>query len=160
MNATRAYTTRYFKRLVVGRVQTPTLAMLTERKEKVENFQKEAYYKVSLSDGKMTVTSENILSEKEAADLQKLCNGADAIVTKVKKEQKKISPPKLYDLTSLQREANRFSDTQRRKHWICCRNCMKKNGNVSENRQSVCYRGYERNGRNAYEWDDRVSSIF
>ena len=108
MNATRAYTTRYFKRLVVGRVQTPTLAMLTERKEKVENFQKEAYYKVSLSDGKMTVTSENILSEKEAEDLQKLCNGADAIVTKVKKEQKKISPPKLYDLTSLQREANRF----------------------------------------------------
>ena len=106
MNATRAYTTRYFKRLVVGRVQT--LAMLTERKEKVENFQKEAYYKVSLSDGKMTVTSENILSEKEAEDLQKLCNGADAIVTKVKKEQKKISPPKLYDLTSLQREANRF----------------------------------------------------
>lgn len=108
MNATRAYTTRYFKRLVVGRVQTPTLAMLTERKEKVENFQKEAYYKVSLSDGKMTVTSENILSEKEAEDLQKLCNGADAIVTKVKKEQKKISPPKLYDLTGLQREANRF----------------------------------------------------
>ena len=108
MNATRAYTTRYFKRLVVGRVQTPTLAMLTERKEKVENFQKEAYYKVSLSDGKMTVTSENILSEKEAEDLQKLCNGADAIVTKVKKEQKKISPPKLYDLTSLQGEANRF----------------------------------------------------
>lgn len=108
MNATRAYTTRYFKRLIVGRVQTPTLAMLTERKEKVENFQKEAYYKVSLSDGKMTVTSENILSEKEAEDLQKLCNGADAIVTKVKKEQKKISPPKLYDLTSLQREANRF----------------------------------------------------
>ena len=52
MNATRAYTTRYFKRLVVGRVQTPTLAMLTERKEKVENFQKEAYYKVSLSMGK------------------------------------------------------------------------------------------------------------
>ena len=45
MNATRAYTTRYFKRLVVGRVQTPTPAMLTERKEKVENFQKEAYYK-------------------------------------------------------------------------------------------------------------------
>lgn len=52
MNATRAYTTRYFKRLVVGRVQTPTLSMLTERKEKIEHFKKEAYYKVSLSDGK------------------------------------------------------------------------------------------------------------
>ena len=108
MNATRAYTTRYFKRLVVGRVQTPTLAMLTERKEKIEHFKKEAYYKVSLSDGKLTVTSENIQSEAEADELRKLCDGEEAMVTKVKKAQKRISPPKLYDLTSLQREANRY----------------------------------------------------
>ena len=108
MNATRAYTTRYFKRLVVGRVQTPTLAMLTERKEKIEHFKKEAYYKVSLSDGKLTVTSENIQSETDADELRKLCDGTEAMVTKVKKAQKRISPPKLYDLTSLQREANRY----------------------------------------------------
>ena len=108
MNATRAYTTRYFKRLVVGRVQTPTLSMLTERKEKIEHFKKEAYYKVSLSDGKLTVTSENIQSEAEADELRKLCDGEEAMVTKVKKAQKRISPPKLYDLTSLQREANRY----------------------------------------------------
>ena len=108
MNATRAYTTRYFKRLVVGRVQTPTLAMLTERKEKIEHFKKEAYYKVSLSDGKLAVISENIQSETEAEELRKLCDGTEAVVTRVKREQKKISPPKLYDLTSLQREANRF----------------------------------------------------
>ena len=108
MNATRAYTTRYFKRLVVGRVQTPTLAMLTERKEKIELFKKEAYYKVSLSDGKLTVTSENIQSEAEAEELRKLCDGTEAMVTKVKKAQKRVSPPKLYDLTSLQREANRY----------------------------------------------------
>ena len=108
MNATRAYTTRYFKRLVVGRVQTPTLAMLTERKEKIEHFKKEAYYKVSLSDGKLTVTSERIPVETEAEELRKLCDGAEALVTRVKREQKKTFPPKLYDLTSLQREANRF----------------------------------------------------
>ena len=108
MNATRAYTTRYFKRLVVGRVQTPTLAMLTERKEKIEHFKKEAYYKVSLSDGKLTVTSESIPLEMEAEELRKLCDGAEALITRVKREQKKTSPPKLYDLTSLQREANRF----------------------------------------------------
>ena len=108
MNATRAYTTRYFKRLVVGRVQTPTLSMLTERKEKIEHFKKEAYYKVSLSDGKLTVTSENIQSEAEADELRKLCDGEEAMVTKVKKAQKRISPSKLYDLTSLQREANRY----------------------------------------------------
>lgn len=108
MNATRAYTTRYFKRLVVGRVQTPTLSMLTERKEKIEHFKKEAYYKVSLSDGKLTVTSENIQSEADADELRKLCDGEEAMVSKVKKAQKRISPPKLYDLTSLQREANRY----------------------------------------------------
>lgn len=50
MNGTRAYTTRYFKRLVVGRVQTPTLAMLAERQERIEHFQKEAFYKVALTD--------------------------------------------------------------------------------------------------------------
>ena len=108
MNATRAYTTRYLKRLVVGRVQTPTLAMLTERKEKIEHFKKEAYYKVSLSDGRLAVISENIQSETEAEELRKLCDGTEAVVTRVKREQKKTSPPKLYDLTSLQREANRF----------------------------------------------------
>ena len=75
MNATRAYTTRYFKRLVVGRVQTPTLAMLTERKEKIEHFKKEAYYKVSLSDGRLAVISENIQSETEAEELRKLIAG-------------------------------------------------------------------------------------
>lgn len=108
MNATRAYTTRYFKRLVVGRVQTPTLAMLIERKEKIDQFQKEAYYKVFLTDGKLTVTSENIKSETEAEQLRDDCDGEEAVITKVKKELKKNSPPKLYDLTSLQREANRF----------------------------------------------------
>ena len=108
MNGTRAYTTRYFKRLVVGRVQTPTLAMLAERQEKIEHFQKEAFYKVSLTDGKLTVVSENIANEEAADLLAALCNGSTAMVTQMKKERKKSFPPKLYDLTSLQREANRY----------------------------------------------------
>lgn len=108
MNGTRAYTTRYFKRLVVGRVQTPTLAMLAERQEKIEHFQKEAFYKVALTDGKLTVVSENIANEEAADLLAALCNGSTAVVTQMKKECKKSFPPKLYDLTSLQREANRY----------------------------------------------------
>ena len=108
MNGTRAYTTRYFKRLVVGRVQTPTLAMLAERQERIEHFQKEAFYKVSLTDGKLTVVSENIANEEAADLLAALCNGSTAVVTQMKKERKKSFPPKLYDLTSLQREANRY----------------------------------------------------
>lgn len=108
MNGTRAYTTRYFKRLVVGRVQTPTLAMLAERQERIEHFQKEAFYKVALTDGKLTVVSENIANEEAAELLAALCNGSIAVVTQMKKERKKSFPPKLYDLTSLQREANRY----------------------------------------------------
>lgn len=108
MNGTRAYTTRYFKRLVVGRVQTPTLAMIAERQERIEHFQKEALYKVSLTDGKLTVVSENIANEEAADLLAALCNGSTAVVTQMKKERKKSFPPKLYDLTNLQREANRY----------------------------------------------------
>lgn len=108
MNGTRAYTTRYFKRLVVGRVQTPTLAILAERQERIEHFQKEAFYKVALTDGKLTVVSENIANEEAADLLAALCNGSTAVVTQMKKERKKSFPPKLYDLTSLQREANRY----------------------------------------------------
>ena len=108
MNGTRAYTTRYFKRLVVGRVQTPTLAMLAERQERIEHFQKEAFYKIALTDGKLTVVSENIANEEAAELLAALCNGSTAVVTQMKKERKKSFPPKLYDLTSLQREANRY----------------------------------------------------
>ena len=108
MNATRAYTTKYFKKLVVGRVQTPTLAMLTERQDRIEHFQKEIFYRVELTDGKLVAVSENITNKADAELLAALCDGSEAIITELKREQKKVSPPKLYDLTSLQREANRY----------------------------------------------------
>ena len=108
MNATRAYTTKYYKKLVVGRVQTPTLAMLTERQDRIEHFQKETFYRVELTDGKLVAVSENIINKADAELLAALCDGSEAIITELKREQKKVSPPKLYDLTSLQREANRY----------------------------------------------------
>ena len=108
MNATRAYTTKYYKKLVVGRVQTPTLAMLTERQDRIEHFQKETFYRVELTDGKLVAVSENITNKADVELLAALCDGSEAIITELKREQKKISPPKLYDLTSLQREANRY----------------------------------------------------
>ena len=108
MNATRAYTTKYFKKLVVGRVQTPTHAMLTERQYRNEHFQKETFYRVELTDGKLVAVSENITNKADAELLAALCDGSEAIITELKREQKKVSPPKLYDLTSLQREANRY----------------------------------------------------
>jgi len=108
MNATRAYTTKYYKKLVVGRVQTPTLAMLTERQDRIEHFQKETFYRVELTDGKLVAVSENITNKAAAELLAALCDGSEVIITELKREQKKVSPPKLYDLTSLQREANRY----------------------------------------------------
>ena len=108
MNATRAYTTKYYKKLVVGRVQTPTLAMLTERQDRIEHFQKETFYRVELTDGKLVAVSENITNKADSEFLAALCDGSEAIITELKREQKKVSPPKLYDLTSLQREANRY----------------------------------------------------
>ncbi|MCD8129679.1 MAG: DNA topoisomerase 3 [Lachnospiraceae bacterium] len=108
MNATRAYTTVYYKRLVVGRVQTPTLALLVDRQEKIDGFVKTPYYKVSLTGGGLTVTSEDIPAETDADELVNLCQGKNAEVTRVKRVRKQTAPPKLYDLTTLQREANRF----------------------------------------------------
>ena len=108
MNATRAFTTTYYKRMVVGRVQTPTLAMLVERQKKVENFEKEAYYQVELPVLDFFVTSEKMKKEEEADALVKMCEGNPIHILKVERKQKKTNPPKLYDLTTLQREANRF----------------------------------------------------
>lgn len=108
MNATRAFTTTYGKTFKVGRVQTPTLAMLVERQERIDGFQKEAYYKVALTHKGMVFVSENMADEKEADRLAASCEKKQAVIQKLSKEQKKSSPPKLYDLTSLQREANRY----------------------------------------------------
>ncbi len=63
--------------------------MLAERQERIEHFQKEAFYKVSLTDGKLTVVSENIANEEAADLLAALCNGSTAVVTQMKKEDKK-----------------------------------------------------------------------
>ena len=108
MNATRAYTTRYFKRLVVGRVQTPTLAMLTERKEKIEHFKKEAYYMAHIMGNGLDAVSEHISDKTEAGRIAGACENGQALVTSVVKEEKWVAPPKLYDLTTLQRDANRL----------------------------------------------------
>ena len=108
MNATRAFTTKYYKRLVVGRVQTPTLAMLVERDSQINHFQKEAYYNVHLDCNGLEVIKEKIFDKAEADRLKAACNGASAVVEKTVSTEKTVNPPKLYDLTTLQRESNRY----------------------------------------------------
>ena len=108
MNATRAYTKTYNHRLTVGRVQTPTLAMLVERGEEIQNFQKKQYFIAHIQTDDLDAVSGHISDRQEAERIADLCDGKTATVQNVKKEPKAVNPPKLYDLTTLQREANRL----------------------------------------------------
>ncbi|MCQ2507329.1 MAG: DNA topoisomerase 3 [Dorea sp.] len=108
MNATRAFTSKYYKKLTVGRVQTPTLAMLVERDEQIRNFVKEKYFNIELDCDGMQAVREKFFDEAEADQLLKRCDGMDAVVVAVNLKDKTLKPPKLYDLTSLQRDANRI----------------------------------------------------
>ena len=109
INGTRLFTVLYGgKVLKVGRVQTPTLAMLVEREAKIMNFRKEKYYMAHiLMDGIDAATGR--IDEKEKADgIAGACRNGQALITSVLKEEKAAAPPKLYDLTTLQRDANRL----------------------------------------------------
>lgn len=106
MNATQLFTVKYRSLLSVGRVQTPTLAMLVEREKKIQQFAAARYFTLELNCGKFKAESDKIPPlEVEAAAAQ--C-GNSAVVKSVTREQKNANPPKLYDLTSLQRDANKL----------------------------------------------------
>ena len=108
INDTRLFTTLYHKKLVVGRVQTPTLAMLAERDGKISTFKKEKYFNVHVSGGNLTADMEKVKTEDEAKTIAAACDKKQAVVSSVKRETKTVNSPKLYDLTTLQREANRY----------------------------------------------------
>ena len=108
INATRLFSVLYHKTLTVGRVQTPTLKMLVDRDAKILRFQKEKYYTVSIQSGNIKADSRRIASMDEADTLKNACAGNGAICTSIKRERKAEQSPKLYDLTALQREANRL----------------------------------------------------
>lgn len=107
MNGTRLFSVRYNSRLNIGRVQTPTLAMIVQRDYEVSNFVKQKYFTVELDCGTFIALSECIDDESKAKSIAEICSGKNAVVSSVKKEVKSVNPPKLYDLTTLQREANR-----------------------------------------------------
>lgn len=108
INGTRLFTTLYHKKLVVGRVQTPTLAMLVERDGKISMFQKEKYFNVHVCKGDLIADLEKVKTEEEAKKIAAACEKKQAVVSSLKRETKTVNPPKLYDLTTLQREANRY----------------------------------------------------
>ena len=108
INATRLFSVLYQHTLNVGRVQTPTLKMLVDRDTAITRFKKEKYYHVRLAVGGAEALSARISDAGKAKALKAACETSQAVCTSVVKEKKTIAPPKLFDLTSLQREANRL----------------------------------------------------
>ena len=108
INATRLFSVLYHRTLNVGRVQTPTLTMLAERDGKIMLFKKEKYQHVRLQVDGAEAVSEKFTDPAQAKQVQAACRNVQAVCTSVTREKKKEQPPKLYDLTTLQREANRI----------------------------------------------------
>ena len=108
INATRLFSCLYGKTLNVGRVQTPTLKMLVDRDAAIMNFKKEKYYHVCLMLPGAEAASAKICAADEAGKLKAACEASAAVCTSLTRENKTAIPPKLFDLTSLQREANRI----------------------------------------------------
>lgn len=107
INATRLFSVLYGQTLNVGRVMTPTLAMIVERQVNISEFKAEPFYIVELDCGDFILSSERIKDKEIAETLCKSCNGQSIAIEKVEEKEKTEKPPKLYDLTTLQREANR-----------------------------------------------------
>ena len=113
MNCTRLYTLMYRQQrgqvLSIGRVQTPTLALIVQRQKEIDHFKPEPYWVLSTiyRDTLFTATSGKFLSEEEGKNAFSLIEGKPFVITDVKKKQGKEPPKQLYDLTSLQVDLNR-----------------------------------------------------
>lgn len=108
INATRYFSLMYGTKLNVGRVMSPTLSLLVERESTISAFVPEDYYTVNLGFGEFNAVSERFPNKAEAEKLAAACQNSTAIVKKIHQQEKQESAPGLYDLTSLQRDANRL----------------------------------------------------
>ena len=108
INATRLFSTRYHQLLNIGRVMTPTLALLVEREALIQAFRSTPFYTVQLDCGSLRAISERLTERAEAERIAALCDGKEARIIKLEQKERLEQPPRLYDLTSLQRDANRL----------------------------------------------------
>jgi len=107
MNATRLFSLLYGRTLKVGRVMSPTLAMIVNREESIRGFVPEKFYTVCL-DSKICAVSERMSSREDAEALRQSCDGQDAVIEQMETKKIQQNPPRLFDLTTLQREANQI----------------------------------------------------
>ena len=107
INATRLYSVMYHRTLNVGRVMSPTLALLTQREAEIASFTPEPFWTVELACGGMTVSGNRQKEQAAAERIASACQGHTAVVRAVERREKSEKAPAVYDLTALQREANR-----------------------------------------------------
>lgn len=108
MNATRLFSVLYGVTLNVGRVMSPTLALLVQREAEIRAFESKPFYVPEITCGGFTASYEKLADKAEAEHIRSVCDGQTASVLSVEKQVKTVQPPKLYDLTTLQRECNRM----------------------------------------------------
>lgn len=109
INATRLFSCLYHRTLNIGRVMTPTLALIVQREADIDAFKPTPFYTVTLGLSDFAATGERLTDKAQAEVVQAACMAADAATVKsVERKEKTEKPPALYDLTTLQREANRL----------------------------------------------------
>ena len=108
INATRLFSVLYHRTLNVGRVVSPTLSLLVQREAEIKAFQPEPFYSVKLDAGDFAAVSEKMKEKQDAEELKESCIGSTAVVRSVEQKEKSEKAPALYDLTTLQRDANRI----------------------------------------------------
>ena len=108
INATRLFSVLYGVTLNVGRVMSPTLALLVQRESDIESFISRPFYVPEITCGGFTASGEKMTERSEAEKIRMDCDHNSAFVRSVEKQVKTIQPPRLYDLTTLQRECNRI----------------------------------------------------
>lgn len=108
INATRFFSLTYGTKLNIGRVMSPTLALLVQRESEITAFVPESYYTVNLDFPEFTAVSEKFMKKDDAVSLESLCQKKEAVVSNIQHWEKSEKAPALYDLTTLQRDANRL----------------------------------------------------
>ena len=108
INATRLFSVLYNQTLNIGRVMSPTLAMICERDAAISVFKPEPFYTVHLTCNGFSLIGEKLKDKAQATAILKACDGKDVLIESVEQKEKAEKPPKLYDLTTLQREANKL----------------------------------------------------
>ena len=108
INATRLFSVLYGVTLNVGRVMSPTLALLVQREAEIQAFTSRPFYVPEITCGSFTASGDKLTEKQAAETVHRECDGQVASVLSVEKQTKTVQPPRLYDLTTLQRECNRI----------------------------------------------------